>query len=508
MKKQTKINKLWGSAFSQKPSEAVIVFTAGRDVVSTPPADVALLPYDLWVNKTHCVMLATQGIIPIADAAKILFGLAKLETLAKTGKFILDPAKEDVHTNIESWLTEKLGIEIAGKLHTARSRNDQVIADSALYLKDKMLAFIQESVALASVMMKLAKEYETTIFPGFTHHQHAMVTTLGHIFAGFATMVLRDAKKFTHWLAVHNTSPLGSVVAYGTTNPIDPFYTAKLLGFAKPVTNSLDAITNRWEAEADLAYPIASLMNHLSSIAQTLIIWATPEFGMVKLSDQYSTGSSIMPQKKNPDPLEVMKGKASFVQGQLMSLLGIGKANFIGYNRDSQWTKYLIMDLVDECQPAPAVLAGVLETMTINKDGMAGWCTKGFIGATTLMEQLVIKFHLPMRQAKVLVEKAVKYSQGKDIVNYGAMLKTLKEIKLDCKITRKEIRAWQNPEVIISLTQSPGGPGKAALGESLEELSNEVKVLNSWLNTQYQQIFQSKALLEKEIAKIIKKGNI
>ena len=215
-----------------------------------------------------------------------------------------------------------------------------------------------------------------------------------------------------------------------------------------------------------------------------------------------------MPQKKNPDPLEVLKGKASVAHGQLISLLGIGKANFIGYNRDSQWTKYLIMDLVCECQSAPAVLAGVLETMTIHTEEMAIWCKKGFIGATTLMEQLVMKFHLPMRQAKELVEKAVKYSQGQDTVNYGAMLKALEEVKLDCKITRKEIRAWQDPEIIISLTQSSGGPGKAALDESLGELDDEVNALNFWLDVQYQQIFQAKMLLEKEIAKIIRKGNV
>ncbi|MFH0750155.1 MAG: argininosuccinate lyase [Candidatus Gottesmanbacteria bacterium] len=507
MNNKTTMNKLWGSAFSEEPSKAVIAFTAGRDVFGVPPADIALLPYDVWVNKAHCVMLAKQGIIPIADAAKILHGLTDLEMLVKNTTFTLDPAKEDVHTNIESWLTEKLGIEIAGKLHTARSRNDQVAVDCALYLKDQALAFMQESMILTSVLIHLAKEYETAIVPGFTHHQHAMVTTVGHIFAGFASMVLRDAKKFSHWLEIHNTSPLGSVVAYGTTHPIDPSYTATLLGLAKPAINSLDAIMNRWEAEADLAYPLVSLMNHLSSIAQTLILWATPEFGMISLADQYSTGSSIMPQKKNPDPLEVMKAKTSVVHGQLMSLLGIGKANFIGYNRDSQWTKYLIMDMIYECQMAPSVLAGVLETMTVNKKNMAIWCTKGFIGATTIMEQLVTKFHLPMRQAKIVVEKAVKYSEGQGIISYESMHTALKDLHLDVKITVKDVDAWQHPETIISLTQSSGGPGKAAIDASLKGLSHEVHTLHSWLKIEQQQMAHSKALLEKAIVKI-KKGNI
>lgn len=502
MKKQ-QTNKLWGAAFSQQPPKAVIAFTAGRDVASVPPADVALLPYDLWVNKAHCIMLAKQGIIPLSDAGKILEGLSEIEMLVEQGKFALDPAKEDVHTNIESWLTEKLGIEVAGKLHTARSRNDQATADTKLHLKDQALAFVAAALGLTKTLISLTKQHYDTLLPGFTHHQHAMVTTLGHVFAGLAAMILRDIKKFQQWIELHNTSPLGSVVAYGTTYPIDPAYTTKLLGFSKPAENSMDAITNRGEAEADLAYAIVSLMNHLSSLAQTLILWATPEFGMVKLTDQYSTGSSIMPQKKNPDPLEVIKGKASFAQGQLVGLLGIGKASFIGYNRDTQWTKYLIMDLVNECLAAPVVLKGILETLTVNKEVMAGWCHKGFIGATTLMEQLASHYHLPMRQAKVLVEKAVKYSQGQDKVNYGAVLKALSELKLDLKITRKEVRAWQDPAVIIDMTQSSGGPGKAALAASLKHLVNEAPAIETWLVNQQKQTIQAKALLKEGMAKVM-----
>lgn len=504
--KQT--NKLWGAAFSQEPSQAVITFTAGRDVAAVLPADEKLLPYDLWVNQAHCLMLAKQGIISLLDAGKILKGLGEIEKLAQQGKFSLDPSKEDVHTNIESWLTEKLGIEVAGKLHTARSRNDQVAADTKLYLKDQTMAFAAATLALAKSLIFLAKKYEDTLLPGFTHHQHAMVTTLGHTLAGFAAMVLRDAKKFQQWLKLHNTSPLGSVVAYGTTFPIDPSYTAKLLGLDKPAVNSMDAISNRGEAEADLAYAIVSLMNHLSSLAQTLILWATPEFGMIKLADEFSTGSSIMPQKKNPDPLEVVKGKTSFAHGQLVSLLGIGKASFIGYNRDTQWTKYLIIDLVDECLPAPTVLQGVPETLIVNQAAMAAWCKKAMIGATSLLEQFALTNKLPFMIAKVIVEKAIKYSQSADSVNYGAMLKALKEENLDVPLTRKQVRHWQEPFAIIAATKSAGGPGKEAMAQSLAELTKEVQTLEVWLADAYQQIIQAKALLEKETAKIIKKGDL
>jgi len=452
--KKTHTNKLWGAAFAVQPSEAVIQFTAGRDVASVPPADVALLAYDLWVNKAHAVMLAKTGIIPAADAAKILIELATLDTLVKSDKFVLDPLKEDVHTNIESYLTEKLGVAVAGKLHTARSRNDQIVTDMKLYTRDAVYLYISNSIKLVQTLLTLAYAHKTTLFPGFTHHQHAMVTTFGHVLAGFASMVIRDINRFQSWWALHNTSPLGNVVSCGTTFPVDRKMTAELLGFDCPDHNSLDAITNRWEPEADLAFAVCVLMNHLSLVAETLIILATPEFGMIRLADAYSTGSSVMPQKKNPDSLEVIKGKAGFAQGQLVSLLSIGKGNFIGYNRDTQWTKYIIMDLCRECIFAPVVLSGVLQTMTVHADVMESWCHKGYIGATTVMEQIIQEQHIPMREAKVMVESMVK--EGSD--------------KLDL-----------DPKTIIALTKSYGGPSKNSMKTSLKKLKKQLSGHKQWL---------------------------
>jgi len=502
--KSKQTNKLWGAAFSQKPSEAVIAFTAGRDVVGMPPADLKLLSYDLWVNKAHCVMLAKTGIIPKSDAGKILNGLIELEKLVKTGKFFLDPAKEDVHTNIESWLTDKLGIEIAGKLHTARSRNDQVVTDMKLYLRDQILVYVASCLKLAQTLLESAQKYQPSPFPGFTHHQHAMVTTFGHICAGFASMIIRDIERFEAWFLLHNQSPLGNAVAYGTSFPVDKKMTAKLLGFDGPDLNSMDAITNRWEPEADLAFGIAILMNHLSLIAETLILMATPEFGMVKLADEYSTGSSIMPQKKNPDPLEVIKGKAGFAQGQLMGLLSMGKSNFIGFNRDSQWTKYIVMDLVNECAPAPVVLAGVVETMTVNTKAMEHWCNKGFIGATTLMEQLIAEFHLPMRTAKVVVEKAVKGSTGQEKVTFIALQQALADEGLSVPITEAQVASWQDPATIISLTKSFGGPGKHSMKTSLKKLKKKLTGHKAWLMKKQNEKEAAEDLLFQAIASLIK----
>ncbi len=506
--KKTYTSKLWGAGFSEQPSEAVIAFTSARDVAGLPPSDEALLPYDIWVNKAHVLMLAKQGIIPASDAVKILGGLSELESLVKRGKFTLDPGQEDVHTNIESWLTQQLGIDIAGRMHTGRSRNDQIAADMSLYLKDQALVFGSQTISLAKTLLKLAEQHIDTIIPGFTHHQHAMVTTLGHLFVGFAGMIVRDAHKFQHWVELHNSSPLGSMVAYGTSFPIDSVCTAGLLGFRTPAENSMDAIMNRWEAEADLGYAIGSLMNHLSSLAQTLILWATPEFGMITISDTFSTGSSIMPQKKNPDPLEVMKGKASSAHGQIMSLMGIGKANFIGYNRDTQWTKYIIMDLTRECMPAPVVMKGVLQTLTVHKDVMAGWCQKGMIGATSLLEQFAATNHIPLRVAKGVVEKAITYAQESGEINYGALVRAIKENKLDIAVTRKQVRDWQDPQAILDATHSFGGPGKDAMKVSQEILTGQCQAFGLWLAQKYADLGEAKTKLTDEISHIFEKENI
>lgn len=505
MKKQ-QTTKLWGSAFNNTPDNAVIAFTAGRDVAALPPADAALIPYDIRLNKAHIVMLVKTGIIPLSDGAKLLGGLGELELLAAKGKWMLDPDSEDVHANIESWLTGKLGITVAGKLHTARSRNDQVVTDMKLYLRDGVLLQVKNCITLVQSLLHLADETKGVLMPGFTHHQHAMVTTVGHTLAGFASMIIRDITRFTAWHPLHNHCPLGSGVSYGTSYPVDRKMTAFLLGFDGPDNNSLDAITNRGEAEADFVYATAVLMNHLSLIAETLILFSTPEFGMVTLADSYSTGSSVMPQKKNPDPLEVVKGKTSFVQGQLMGVMGMGKGSFIGYNRDSQWAKYMVMDVLRECVSAPVVLSGVLRTMTMHKNVMESWSAKGFVGATMLMEQMAITFQLPMRVAKVAVEKAVKASAGQDNVTHQSLVDALEEMGLSCPVSIAQVALWQDPHYATKSIPSYGGPGKNSMKSSLKKLHKQLGALQQWLAAKEKAGKLSDAVLQKEITSVMKGG--
>lgn len=497
-----KVTKLWGAAFNKATSKSTIKFTSGRDVHPKKPADDNLLPYDLWGNKAHCVMLYKQGLINKKDAQIILKGLDEIKDLWEKGNFPLDPSKEDVHTNIEAWLIEKYGLENAGKLHTARSRNDQSSLDVRLYMKDQVLTFLEADISLTQMLLAKGKEYKNAVMPGFTHYQHATPTSFGHILMAFASMVIRDNNRFANWFNLHNFNPLGSITAYGTTFPIDQGLTTKFFGFDALEKNSLDVISNKWESEADFAFAIVVLMNHLSLMAQTLIVFSTPEFGFVKLDEEYSTGSSIMPQKKNPDPLEVIKAKASLASGMLQGLLGIGKCNFIGYNRDSQWSKYLIMDLVDECVAAPTIMSKVIKTLSIDRKKMEVWAHKNFIGSTSLLEQLVSGYQISFRKAKMIVEKAIKYSQGDNAVTYQALLKALKKEEKSIKVKEDELDKWQDPNWIIQQLKSAGGPGLESMETMAKEISQVLKSQHNFLNSKVKQIKDAHLLLNKEIIKL------
>lgn len=497
------VQTLWGSRFDTKPDQAAVAFAAGYDVSGMPPADAKLLPFDIWLNRAHCVMLHKQNIISREDAQVILKGLSEIREMVEKGVFELDPEKEDVHTNIESWLIEKYGIESCGKLHTARSRNDQVVTDMRLYLRDQTLFFIEELVKLVIVLQKNAQTYQSAVMPGFTHHQHAMITTFGHMLASFASMFLRDIEKLKYTYKIINTNPLGSAASYGTSFDIDRTLTTHYLGFTEADINSMDAITNRGEPEADLAYCLSSTMNHLSMLAETLIVFSTPQFLFVEISDKYSTGSSIMPQKKNPDTLEVIKGKTSLVHGALASLLSSTKGAYIGYNRDSQWTKYIIMNIVENCSYAPSVMAGIIDELTVHAEKMAEWSNKGYIGATSFLELLCQQHNLPFRKGKIIVEKAIKYSQDNDVIDKQGLQKSLAEEKVDITIDDATLAKWQNPREILNLYVSSGSPGLSAMRESLKIIGEKINKDEVWLEGEKNKLVASVELLNNEIKKIL-----
>jgi len=492
-----KIDKLWGGRFEELPSEEMVDFLSGRDVRGIPPRDEQLIPYDLWGNRAHVLMLCHQGILTKQDGKKILKGLRELETLHQKGKFKLNPSKEDVHSNIESFLIERVGIEYGGKVHTGRSRNDQIVLDMRLYLRDQVLEFIEGLVCLIETLLQRADEHRLTIMPGYTHHQHAVATTFGHLLLSFAESLQRDIQRFVHWFDLFNKNPLGAAAGYGTSFNLDRQLTSKLLGFDGPTENVTDPITHRWEPELELAYAVAVMMNHLSTMAQTLILLSTREFNMVRLNDRHCTGSSIMPQKRNPCSLEVMKAKTSFAHGIVISLLSVGKALFMGYNRDTQWTKYWIMDLVEESQPSLPIMEDVIRLLRVNETQMFEQAQEGFADATPLMEWMVRSFSLPLRKAKMVLEKAVKYSEkeGGGKVSYRSLKRALGEMRINIPITQEDVKKIQRPENILTQTSSIGTPSEKRMKENIASLREKLKTNRGWLIRKKRVIENKKALV-------------
>ncbi len=444
-------------------------------------------------------MLVRQRIIPRRDAKLLVNGLREIERNWQKGSFNLDPSLEDVHTNVESRLVKKFGVEVGGKLHTARSRNDQVALDMRLYLRDCNLGFVSGLSSLIQILIRQAQKHRAVITPGYTHHQPAQVTTLGHIWLSFAGAFSRDLQRFQDWYNRFNENPLGSMTGYGTTFPIDRFLTSALLGFDGPCASSLDPIQNRWEAEAELAFAVSAMMNHLSSLAQTLILFSTAEFGFIKLDDACSTGSSMMPQKRNPDPLEVMKAKASVAQGFLASLLSIGKALFLGYNRDTQWTKYLIMDLVDETQSAAPLMGEIVSSVKINREEMAVRSQKGFITSPEVVEQMVQAGKFSFRQAKGAVEKAIRYAEkeGFKTLTLPLLRKALQEEGLQVKLTESFVQQSQKAHDFISRRTAVGGPSPRSIDQNISTLKKTIHKCQLWLKQKTLQQSRAKAKLAR-----------
>lgn len=381
------------------------MFASGRDVKALPMADSTLIPHEIKASKAWVKMLCDVGLIDKIEKDKLVDGLNSLMDQYNKGEFELDPMLEDVQTNIEVFLIELLGEDIGGKIHTGRSRNEQAVVEMILYLKDFNQEFIEKIKGLVDSLENSSNKFKDCVIPGYTHYQQAKLTTLGKIFECYANEFSKDIKRFLCW-EIEEISPLGSAAGYGSSLPVDKHKVNEYLGLKYVFENEIQAITFKGDAECQMVFNLAMFMNHVSSLAQTLIVFSTKEFGIVELSEEYLTGSSIMPQKKNPDVLEVMKAKASMCHGYLMSLFSLGKAGFVGYNRDLQYTKYCVMDALQEVEDVPGILAGVVSTLEYK-----GCELEGFIFAQNIMEGLIKDYGVPMRKAKQIVETVVKESE-------------------------------------------------------------------------------------------------
>ena len=390
--------KPWAGRFNEPTDAFVEAFTASVEF------DQRLAPQDIAGSIAHATMLAKQGILTGEERDTIIAGLETIRDRIASGDFPWSVQLEDVHMNIEAELTEQIGI--AGKkLHTGRSRNDQVATDIRLWLRDEVDHIIDEIRLLQHALLTLAEQEADTILPGFTHLQTAQPVTFGHHMLAWFEMLERDVGRFSDCRLRMNVLPLGAAALAGTTYPIDRHYTAELLGFDAPSENSLDAVSDR-DFAIEFCSAASILIMHLSRFSEELIIWSSAQFAFIELSDSFCTGSSIMPQKKNPDVPELIRGKSGRIYGHLMALLTLMKSQPLAYNKDNQEDKEPLFDTVDNLRGSLKIFADMIPAISCRRDNMRAAAMKGFATATDLADYLVIR-GIPFRDAHEIVGKAV-----------------------------------------------------------------------------------------------------
>ncbi len=394
----TSSKKPWGGRFKRPTDKLVEFFTASI------PFDQRLYAYDIEGSIAHCRMLVKQGIITAGEGKKIISGLEGIRRDIERGRFAFSIEHEDIHMAIEKALIERIGA--AGeKLHTGRSRNDQVALDIRMYLRDETAKIVGLLSLLKGAFLKLAKDEIDTILPGYTHLQKAQPVLLAHYFLAFWEMLDRDEARLVGCRERINVMPLGAAALAGTSLPLDRAYTARLLDFPKVTANSMDTVSDR-DFAAEVIFDCSLIMMHLSRFCEDMILWSSGEFGFIEISDSYTTGSSIMPQKKNPDVAELVRGKTGRVYGDLVSILTVLKGLPMTYNRDLQEDKEPIFDAVDTVKGSLAVLAGMAGNIRFNRQRMLEEASKGFSTATDLAEYLVKK-GVPFRKAHEIVGRLV-----------------------------------------------------------------------------------------------------
>ena len=400
-------NKMWGGRFSMSPAEIMEEINASIDF------DKALAPQDIRASKAHAAMLAAQGIISKDDARKISAGLDRVLEEIASGRFQFSRALEDVHMNVESRLKELIG-EPAGRLHTARSRNDQVATDFKLYVRDWIDG---ADMALAALQLALARKAEAhfdLVMPGLTHLQPAQPVTFGHHLLAYVEMLARDRGRFADARARLNECPLGAAALAGTSFPIDRHMTAEALGFDRPTANSLDSVADRdFALEALAAAAITAV--HLSRLAEEIVIWMTPQFAFVRLSDKFTTGSSIMPQKRNPDAAELVRAKVGRIAGAFQALLIVMKGLPLTYAKDMQEDKEVTFDALASLRLALAAMTGMVEDLEPNGEAMAAAAAGGYATATDLADWLVREGGLPFREAHHITGRIVAAAEAKGV---------------------------------------------------------------------------------------------
>ena len=459
------MEKLWKGRFSKPLDEKCAKFN------SSLPVDKRLYGCDIKGSVAHVTMLKNCGIIPSEDADKIVSELKKIKDDIDSGALKFNPESEDVHSFIENELTARIG-EAGKKLHTARSRNDQVALDTRLYLSDNADKMTMALKELIEIIVAKAEENIDTVIPGYTHMQIAQPITLANHLLSYAFMFLRDCDRICDCKKRTEISPLGCCALAGTTYPVDREMTAKLLGFKGITQNSLDGVSDR-DFVLEFAFCCSTVMMHLSRFSEEVILWCSKEFSFIELDDAFSTGSSIMPQKKNPDMAELIRGKTGRVYGNLMALLTLMKGLPLAYNKDMQEDKELIFDSIDTAIDCIDIFGGMLSTATVKKENMLKAAKLGFINATDCADYLTKK-GVPFRTAYNVTGKLVAYCLEK-----GKALDELSidELKSFSDVFDKDVYDKIELSYCVAERKSDGGPAPSSVKKQIAIVKDFLKSL-------------------------------
>ena len=447
--------KLWAGRF-QKETDTLV-----NDFNSSIAFDARLYRQDIQGSIAHATMLGEQGIIEPHEAEKIVDGLKAILADIEADQVEFSPENEDIHMNIEALLTQRIG-DTGKRLHTARSRNDQVAVDTRLYVKGEIPKIIGLVLDLETVLLKKARENLHTVMPGYTHLQRAQPTTFAHYMMAYANMLRRDVTRLEDCLERLDECPLGAGALATSTYPVDRFRTAQLLGFRKPTDNSMDSVSDR-DYAIELLSALSILMMHLSRFSEEIILWCSWEFKFVELDDAYSTGSSIMPQKKNPDVAELVRGKTGRVYGSLVTLLTVMKSLPLAYNKDMQEDKEAIFDAIDTVELCLPVFGAMVDTLTVRPKNMAKAAAGGFINATDCADYLTKK-GLPFREAYMIVGRLVNMC-----IKTGDTLDTLalKDFRAISSLFDEDVYQALSLKTCVNGRKVYGGPARESVEKQI-----------------------------------------
>ena len=455
--------KMWGGRFRETTSNLLDQFNASI------PFDRKLYREDIQGSIAHVAMLGKEGIIPNDEVDRLIEALEIVREEIERGDFQFNIKDEDIHMAIEKRVTEIVG-DIGKKIHTARSRNDQVATDFRLYVQNKSKSISKQIVELIETLVHLAEQHTDTLIPGMTHLQHAQPTNFGYHLLAYVAMFKRDYERFQSSIERNSISPLGCGALAGTPHQIDRDYTSQMLGFREPSLNCLDSVSDR-DFALEILFNISMLFTHISRLSEELILWSSYEFQFIKFSDSYSTGSSIMPQKKNPDVAELLRAKSGRVFGNLISLLVVMKGLPLAYNKDMQEDKEGVFDSVETAEISLEILKESIRTLEVQKENMEKACKVGHLTATDLADYLVKSCDIPFREAHFITGRAVAKAEELGIDISEMKLEDLQEI--DSRI-EKDVLEYLSLRNSMNSRNSQGGTATA-------ETKRQIEKIKEWL---------------------------